>query len=99
MALYGLTGVLIDENGQIVRARMQRVDGATGAWLGQPGEFEAAEIANSIATGDEVYSIFIIPGGSVHGPKFRQVIYENGTEGIELEEDIEGRRIQDLILF
>lgn len=99
MALYGLTAVLIDENGQVRRARMQRIDGATNKWLGQPGEFEAAEIANSIATGDDVYSIFDIPGGSVHGPKFRRVLYEDGTEGIELEEDVEGRRIQNLNLF
>jgi hypothetical protein len=99
MALYGLTGVHINQRGRVVRARMQRADGATNTWLGQPGEFEAHEIANLIATGDEVYGVFIVPGGTALGPKFHSVVFEHGTEGIEIEQDVEGRRIQDLILF
>lgn len=99
MALYGLTGVHINQKGRVVRARMQRIDGATNAWIGQPGEFEAHDVANMIVTGDTVYGIFIIPGGTVHGPKFRRVVYEHGVEGIELEQDVEERRIQDLVLF
>jgi len=73
MALYGLTGVRMDTRGRISRARMQRADGATNQWLGEPGEYEAHEIANFIATGDEVYSIFVVTGGTVLGPKFRTV--------------------------
>ena len=99
MALYGLTGAHVNEEGRVERARMQRADGATNQWLGQPGEYEAYEVANLIATGDDIYSIFIVPGGTALGPKFRRVVYVNGAEGIELEEDIEGRRVQDLIQF
>ena len=75
------------------------VDGATNSWAGQPGQFEAHEVANLIAVGDEIFSIFIVPGGTVLGPKFRVVVYPGGAEGIELEADIEGRRVQDLVLF
>lgn len=99
MALYGLTAVHLNESGRVMRARMQRTDGATNSWVGQPGEFEAHEVANFIATGDDVFSIFIVPGGTVLGPKFRRVVYAGGTEGIELEAEVEGRRLQDLILF
>lgn len=99
MALYGLTGVHINTHDRVARARMQRADGATNAWVGQPGEYEAHEVANLIALGNEVFAVFIVPGGTVLGPKFRRVVYEHGAEGIELEQDIEGRRIQDLILF
>ncbi len=99
MSLYGITGVHINKNGHIDRARVQQIDGGNNSWIGQPGEYEAHEVANMIVMGEVVYSIFIIPGGTVHGPKFRNVVYDLGTEGIELEQDIEGRRAQDLVLF
>ena len=67
MALYGLTSVHINNHGRVVRVVMQGVNGATNEWLGQPAEFEADEVANLIALGDEVFSIFIVPGGTVLG--------------------------------
>lgn len=91
MALYGLVGVHLDQNGRVRRARMQQVDGATNQWVGQPGEFEADEVANRVALGDDVFSVFIVPGGTALGPKFRRVVYGNGDEGIELEQDVKGR--------
>ena len=99
MALYGLTAVHLDASGRVTRARMQLINGATNSWIGQPGEFEAHEVANRIAIGDDIYSIFIVEDGTVLGPKFRHVVYAGGTEGIELETDVEGRRLQDLVLF
>ncbi len=99
MALYGLMAVHLDNSGRVTQARMQQADGATNTWLGQPGQFEAHEVANLIAIGDNVYSIFIVPGGTVLGPKFRRIVYAQGAEGIELEADVESRRVQDLILF
>lgn len=99
MALYGLTAVHIDQHGRLERAVMQLADGATNTWLGHPEVFEDHEVANLIAVGDDIFSVFIVPGGTVLGPKFRRVVRHNGAEGIELEHDVEGRRIQDLILF
>lgn len=99
MALYVVTGVHLDVRGQVVCARIQLADGAINTLLGQPQEREAHDIANMIAIGDEFYSVFIVPGGNVLGPKFRSVVFANGSEGIELEQDVRGRRVQDLILF
>ncbi len=99
MSIYGITGVHVNELGRIVRARLQQIDGASNTWIGQPNEVEAHQVANQIATGDIIYSIFIVAGGIVHGPKFRLVVYPHGSDGIELEEDIEGRQVQDLVLF
>lgn len=100
MAIYGLTAVHLDAQGNVVRARMQPINGSTNQWVGIPGEFEAADIANNIATGDVVNAIFIVTGGgTVSGPNFRRVVFSNGTEGIELEQDLPGRRVQDLIQF
>lgn len=99
MALYVVTGVHLDAHGRVVFARMQRADGATNALQGQPQEREAHDIANMIATGDEIHSVFIVPGSTVLGPKFRSVVFANGSEGIELEQDFPGRRVQDLFLF
>jgi hypothetical protein len=99
MAIYGLMAVHLDASGRVTQARMQQVNGATNSWIGQPGQFEAHEVANLIAIGDDVYSIFIVPGGTVLGPKFRVAVYQHSEEGIELENNVEGRRVQDLLLF
>ncbi|WP_299793776.1 phosphatidylserine/phosphatidylglycerophosphate/cardiolipin synthase [Ramlibacter sp.] len=73
-----------------------RVDPASNKWIGAPAEQDAADVASLIATGDDVLSIFIIPGGTVLGAKFRRVTYQDGAEGIELEDEAEGRRVADL---
>jgi len=99
MALYGVTGVHIDGRGRIARVRMQRADGALDRWIGQLGEYEAHEVANLIATGDDVHTIFIVPGGTVAGPKLPRVGYPGGAEGVELEEVVAGRSAQDLVPF
>lgn len=99
MATYGITAVRLDATGQITHARMLRADGATQNWFPQPGEVESHEVANSIAVGEDVYSLFIVPDGTALGPKFRQVAYADGTEGVELEVNLPGRRIQDLMTF
>jgi hypothetical protein len=99
MALYGLSGVHLDEQGRILRARLQQADGATNAWVGWPFEYEARQVANMIATGDVIYSVFIVLGRTVLGPRFRSVVYPNGDEGIELESETPGRGPADLLLF
>lgn len=99
MATYCVTSVHVNAQGRILRARIQRADGATNKWIGQPGDIEAHELANLIASGDVVYSLFDVSGGTVTGPKFKMAVYDHGVEGIELETDVEGRRIQDLPHF
>lgn len=98
MALYGLTGVSLNEQGRVTWATMQQANGSTNAWIGYPYEYQANEIAERIAGGDIVYSIFLIPGGTVLGPKLRNIVFPDGSNGIELEESIPGRRLPDLIL-
>jgi len=99
MALYGLSGVRLDEAGRILRARLQQADGATSSWIGSPFECEALQVAKMIVMGDAVYAVFIVLGRTALGPKFRPVVYPSGVEGIELEAETPGRSARDLLLF
>lgn len=99
MAIYGITGVHINENGYIERVCMQPINSETNEMAGTPMEYEVHEAANSIATGDVIYSVFIIDDGVAIGPKFKIETYGQGGESIMLEEDIEGKRAQDLLQF
>ena len=98
MALYGLSAVHLSAEGKMERAVMQRVDGTTNSWVGQASEYEAHEVANMIATGDKIYPVFIVLGGTVSGPAMRIAVHENGHEGIELDGS-DGRTAHDLVLF
>lgn len=98
MALYGLTAVHLGPEGRIERAVMQQADGAKNAWIGQAYEYEAHQVAEMIATGAEIYPVFIVLGRTVSGPKVRIAVYENGDKGIELEER-PARTARDLVLF
>jgi len=99
MALFGLTGVHLDEDGRILRARLQEADGATRTWLGEAIEREAHDVAELIARGDAIYAVFIVLGRTVLGPRFRIVADANGSEGIELESESLGLGVRDLLLF
>lgn len=98
MALYGLTAVHLGPEGTIERAVVQQVDSATSAWIGQAYECEAHEVAKLLATGAEIYPVFIVLGRTVRGPKVRLAAGDNSGAGIELEET-PGRSARDLVLF
>jgi len=99
MALFGLSGVHLDEDGRVVRARLQEADGATGRWIGDAFECDAREVANMIAIGNVIYAVFIVLGRTVLGQRFRIVADANGNQGIELESDGPGLGVRDLLLF
>ena len=60
-------------------------------------EVDADEVANMIATGDTVCTVFIVPGGTVLGPNMKRVIFDNRVEGIEMAAVVEARSFQDLV--
>jgi hypothetical protein len=99
MALFGLTGVHLDEENRIVRARLQEADGATRMWIGDAFERDAQEVAKLIAAGNVIYAVFIVLGRTVLGPRFHVVAGANGNEGIELESESLGLGVRDLLLF
>jgi len=99
MALFGLTGVHLDGEDRILRARLQEADGATRTWIGEPFECEAREVADLICSSNAIYAVFIVLGRTVLGPRFRNVAHPNGNQGIELESDSAGLGVRDLLLF
>jgi hypothetical protein len=97
MSIHGITGVHLDDNGRVLRATICAIDPATNKWVGSPAELKAHEIASMLHRGETVYGIFIVAGGTVHGPKFKYNIYPGGAEGIDLEDDVPGCRLEDLV--
>jgi hypothetical protein len=97
MSLYAISAVRLNGAGQVVSAVIQGVDGAIPAWTGVATEVDAAAVAKMIAKGASVYTVFIVPGGTVLGPKLKRVVLENGVEGIEMYAKVYGRTFQDLV--
>lgn len=97
MATYIVTGVHRNALGRVNRGAMQRVNTATNQAEGPSVLMQAHEIANHLAVGDDVFAVFIVPGGTVLGPRFSQVVDLDGHEGVILSEDIEGRRLEDMV--
>jgi len=99
MSIFGVTGVRLNHRGRVESVVICRIDGASNAWIGEAYELAAHDIASLLYKGEEVHGIFVADGLSVLGPKFRYVVYEGGQEGIELAEDLPGKRLQDLVLL
>lgn len=97
MSLYAIAAVRMNDAGRVISVVIQGVDGAIPAWIGVATEVDAADVANMIANGDSVYTVFIVRGGTVLGPKLKRVVLETGAEGIEMYVEIAGRSFQDLV--
>ncbi len=96
MSPYAITAVRLNDAGRVVSAVIQGVDSAIPAWTGVATEVDAADVANMIANGDSVYTVFIVPEGTVLGPKLKRAVLENGAEGIEMYVEVDGRSFRDL---
>ena len=99
MALYGLTAVRKNAEGVIVSAVVQQVDGKSRQWLGSASELDVGDIAVMIVQGDEVWSVFVTPEGSVLGPRVRAYVDGQGFDAISLENPVPGHTFDDLWLL
>ena len=97
MGLYAIAAVRMNDAGRVISAVIQGVDGAIPAWIGVATEVGAANVAKMIANGDSVYTVFIVPGGTVLGPKLKRVVFENGAAGIEMYDEVYSRSFKDLV--
>jgi hypothetical protein len=94
MSVYGITGVKLDAAGVVVAATIGKLQ--TGQLVGMILK-DASDIASQIIGGDLVYSLFDDHGELDLGPKFRAITFPGGAEGIELEDDIPGRRLVNMV--
>jgi len=99
MVVYGISGVKLDARGRIEQVHMGSIDAKHFKWIESPINCELHKVASLISTGYAIYSIFIVGGKNmVQGPRFCTVEYEHGVKGIELEKDIAGLRLRDLVM-
>lgn len=100
MSRYGVTAIHIDDQGRIVRVRMQAMNADPLRLVGEEREYAAHEAAGLISVGDTIISFFpVLGGGTIPGPKFKLAVYAHGVEGIELSEDVAGFQLQDMAQF
>jgi len=99
MSLFGLTAIRKNADGVVVSAVVQQVNGATNEWIGTAVELDVGDIAAMIVGGDEIWSIFVVPEGSVLGPRVRAYVDAQGYDSISLEKPTSGRTFDDLWLL
>ncbi len=99
MSIFGITGVRLSPAGRVVRATICQIDPKTNTWIGRPNELDGSALASMVVKGDVLYSLFTVNNQRVIGPKFRHAVYAGGEESVELEEDVPGRRLGDLVLM
>ena len=95
MALFGITGVRLDQDGWVDMAEFVEI-GTNGQFVaGSACQRSAARIAAQIKAGAEVYCIF--GGPDDRGSRFEVVRMRDGSDGIKLVNDVLGRGLQQLI--
>ena len=101
MRYHAVTAVRVDGIGRITHVVMDLEEpGDTDRlrlWSPNATEYDAKEVANIIAKGNVVETVFLKDSGRVYGPLMRRVEFEDGDEGIELAEEVEGYTYRDLI--
>jgi hypothetical protein len=97
MSLYGLTAVRRNDSGFIVGAVNQHADAATNRWLGDAYELDFSNIADMITAGDEMWPNFVLPEGSVHGPRVLARVSAGMKRDICLAERVGDRTFDDLL--
>lgn len=97
MSYYGILAVRFNDAAIVESAVICAMDVQNNEWVGSPCERPAHEIADLITAGDTVIGIFTNGAYTVPGPKFRRHVFGGGIEGIELDEDVPGKRLENLV--
>jgi len=99
MSTYGITAVRFDASGNISEVLIGKVDVQTNVWASEPAAMHPADVANLIAGGDSVVSIFSTAAGRVTGPQLMNV-QGAGHETLAFVGDpVAGRTLHDLPTF
>jgi hypothetical protein len=97
VALYGLTHISLDDNGQILTARVRGMSPTMPSWMGRAVDMEASGVAALINKTNKVVAIFDTTEDRPReaGGTFRPVTVD-GRVLLELSEQSPGRALQDL---
>ena len=101
MALFVIDAVQFNaENERVEKVRWGKVRGgevSPPAWSATPSVADVAMVAEVIHGGDEVMTLFATASGAVFGPKVHAVTYDDGTQGLEVDQnDTPERSLRDL---
>ena len=101
MSTYGIYGAQLDINGHVLRAIIRQIDPKSKKWSGLPRMWDVNQIARRIASGDTVYGIFTTYDDHMQetfrGPKLKRVVYFRGDVGVDVEANVLGRTVYDLV--
>lgn len=97
MALYGLTHITLDDDGQIKTARLRGINPTMPTWMGKAVDMEPGDVAALIRKPNKVVAIFDTSEDRPRavGGAFRAVLVGDRLS-LELAEQSPGRSMSDL---
>jgi hypothetical protein len=97
VALYGLTHITLDDDGQITTARLRGISPTMPTWMGKPVDMETSGVAALIGKPNKVVAIFDISDDRPRamGGNFRAVTVD-GRVSLELSQQPPGQAVTDL---
>jgi hypothetical protein len=98
-ATYGITALRY-AGSHIVEAMMGLIDATAPRWDMRPSPMRVTDVVDRLVEGDTIISMFPDDeGGLQPGPEVKVDVLPEGVETLSLEEELPGRRIDDLPRF
>lgn len=95
MTTFGIDGIRIDSAGRITHVRWAPIDPKTLDWVYPARIVEVGDVVEAIRAGDVCWSLFMLGGKRLLGPRLRIVAHLNGPDGIDT--DVPGDGIEKSI--
>lgn len=87
MAVYMIVAVRVDDAvGRISEVRWGEIDPNGPDFLNGTETADVLEVVDAIYAGNHVYAHRTIEGRILPGPRIRTIVFEEGAEGIEIDD-------------
>lgn len=98
-ATYGITALRY-AGSQIVEAMMGLFDSSSARWDLRPAPTRLTEVVDRLVEGDTIISVFPDDAGGLQpGPEVKVDLLPEGVETLAFDEELPGRRLDDLPRF
>jgi hypothetical protein len=99
MAIYVVTAVRLNDDGEVAKVRWARADGASNTFQERLHDVEVERVLQAFSHGDIVELRFETADGTVSGGQLLRKVLPDGSETIRQDRGGPGRTLHDLRRF